>query len=108
VKKLLSAGYGFKVKVTVVSEMGVHRLNYWGFACPLWWISPSYGIDTIFDRGAFGSRGTQKPVIGQANTLEKLEESLLESAYQEFPEPFKLPNAADARQIYPSLYQKED
>ena len=103
-KNLLKAGYGYSVRVSCFSNRGTHIINFWGFACPLWWIGPSYDMETILRNGAFGSK--DRVVIGQAETIEELEEQLLDKANRSFPDPFKLSNGEDVRQIYPQMYKK--
>lgn len=101
-KKLLKAGYGYTMHTSVVSMMGDHILTFWGCACPLWWISPTYDMEAIFRNGAFGMKG--KPVLAQEDSLEKLEDTLLDKAQREFPDPFKFPNGEDVRLVWASLY----
>ena len=102
-KKLLESGYGYLTKVLTVSMRGTHILSFWGCACPLWWIGPSWGMETIQHRGAFGSQ--DKVVICQADTLEELEEQLLVKACQKYHDPYKLPNGEDVRRVYPKIYE---
>lgn len=62
-KKLIDAGYGYLVKTCFVSIGGKNIINFWGCACPLRWISPSYNMETILGWGEFG-KGTM-PVMAQ-------------------------------------------
>ena len=102
--KLLKAGYGYLVRTSVVSMCGEHVLSFWGCACPLWWIGPSYDMETIFRRGTFGSK--DEAVLSQANTIDELEVMLLQRAKEAWPDPYKLPDARDVRLAWPSLYRE--
>lgn len=101
-KKLIKAGYGCTIQTRVVSIHGIQKLSYWGYACPLWWISPSYDMESILRNGAFVTG--LRVVMAQENTLENLENRLLEKAKDKFPNPFELSNGGDARKVYPEIY----
>lgn len=102
-KNLLKAGYGYSIHTCTVSISGIHALNFWGCACPLWWIGPSYDMEAIMRNGAFGSK--DRVVMVQADTLDELESRLLDKASREYPNPFKLPNGEDVRRIYPAMFR---
>jgi len=74
-KKLLEAGYGYTTHTTVVSMRGNFVLTFWGCACPLHWIGPSYDMESILNSGSFFEH--TPPVMSQRDTLEELEEDLL-------------------------------
>ena len=103
-EKIIKAGYGYKVKTCVVSIYGVYTLNFWGCACPLWWISPSYDMEAIINHGEFGT--VNRIVIAQEDTFENLENQLLKKAKEKFPKPFELSNGKDVRRVYSELYSK--
>lgn len=87
-EKLLSSGYGYLVETRIVSVQGEYHLNFWGCACPLWWISPSWDMDAILKGGQFGAF-ENKAVTAQTENLEGLESQLLDKAKRRFPSPTK-------------------
>ena len=104
-QKLLSAGYGYLTETRIVSIQGVHHLNFWGCACPLWWISPSWDMGTILKNGQFGIGVFEnRVVLAQTENLVELEPLLIDKAKRRFPDPYTLPNGKDARKIYPQFY----
>lgn len=101
-EKLLKAGYGYSMHTSVASIMGDNQMHFWGCACPLWWVGPSYDMEAIQRRGAFGTQ--EEVVISIGDSIEELEGRLLVLASKQWPDPHKLPNGEDVRRIWPSLY----
>lgn len=107
-KKLINEGYAFSIRVSIVDTDKGHTLTYWGFACPLWWPGPYWDMETIMEKGEFGSGrklGITQIVLAQGDTLEDLEVSLLNLCKDKWPEPFKLNHGGDARMALPELYK---
>lgn len=107
-KKLINEGYAFSFKVSIVGTNKGDSLTYWGFACPLWWPGPYWDMETIMEKGVFGSGkglGIFQIVLGQCDNLEDLETVLLRRCKEKFPEPFKLNHGGDARMAWPELYK---
>jgi len=102
---LYKAGYGYEVHTSAVSIMGDQQMTFWGCACPLWWIGPSWDTKSILYQGRFGSNGKDSPVLSQTDTLQELVESLLAKAKEAFPEPYILPNGRDSRTVFPNIYR---
>lgn len=85
---LMKNGYAWLTKVSIVSMQGSYEVTYWGCACPAKWVHPSYGMETIMNRGKFGPVSGEKDrmVIAQTDTLEELEKSLLQQAIERWPD----------------------
>lgn len=85
---LMKNGYAWMAKVSIVSMQGNREVTYWGCACPVDWVYPSYGMETIVRRGKFGPVSGEKDriVIVQTDTLEELENSLLQQAIERWPD----------------------
>ena len=78
-KSLIENGYAFMTKVSMVSVFGNLKITYWGCACPLKDIGPSYGMEYI------GGKRIQDLVLYQCDSLDELEEKLLAKARARWP-----------------------
>jgi len=99
---LYKAGFGFVIRTSTVSVSRDHQMTFWECACPLWWVGPSWSMDTIVSRGNFYSK--EHPVLAQEKTLKKLLSVLLDKANSAFPNPYELPNGGDSRKISHNIY----